>query len=281
MGKELPKKIVSANFIESAFEYIDSGTEGAIYWNGYNDNQTVLKLFYELMPSFTKENKIIKLQVLAEIADRHYLPAEKPVSTMSDDEEYVGYEMTTPYQHGDNPFFKNLDDLFLMGTKMQCFEALSATNENLKILHGLKIYVNDLKTANILLDGDLKPTFCDIDSFLVPGIPQTDDDIFYTNSLFEQLYPNTCLTPINNDRFMLGLMSLNYFMDNNDLIYTPTMELFESLTSMATINRNGKNILKAILSDSLDKPYISELLKELDPEQELFSKDKIRDMVRN
>ena len=85
--------------------------------------------------------------------------------------------------------------------------------------------------------------------------------------------------PQDIDRFLLAFECMQLFLKGNK--FTPTSmfdyrspEFFQCLVNFANLPKEVKEGLAQIFSDSVNKPYIHEVLKEIDPEREVYSKEK-------
>ena len=134
------------------------------------------------------------------------------------------------------------------------------------------IILGDIKGDNIMLDCNGNVRFVDTDNWMYndygfdiyPGRADWLSDNF-----------NKKFSLIDNDRFVFAMMAIQYFIDGDIIRLHHSDVYFKKLIEFMDVSQEVKDGLRLIFSDANEKPYIGPILKKINPEQKIISKEAI------
>lgn len=243
------------------YEYIHSGTEGAVY--KYDDN-TAMKFYLDFESDLKRRLKLEKVELLAKLDDEQATFPKGLVGYESGFKEGYFMRRVEPFDK-DNPNIWIIRSLF---STRDIKEILADGELTLQRLH-LKGFIHgDIRPNNILLDSKKRAVFIDIDNGMYKGY---DYDIpsYVANSFFRTY--KTRISPLDNDKYMYALMVMQIIIKELDIGYGQAPEFYESVIGQLNVSREIKQELLYIFSPKKDKPYIGPILEEIDPSEKLLS----------
>lgn len=230
------KKILGGGIEGTVYEHIDAF-----------ENRKALKILER--PTLLK---IKKIALLSKFKDSSFAFPQGFVVNQETD-SIMGYYMDKVNR---GLYLKNLNDLIIYRDMIKKLEIIKEADEAIKRAHNRGIILGDIHGKNILIDENNKPKFCDTDNYKVDDydydiIPDRADWLY-------RVYEND-YSEVDNDKFSFGVLALNILLGQTCLKFYLTRDdidiAVESLTDAQT-----KEGFRELLSDSHNKPYLSEFL---------------------
>lgn len=149
-------------------------------------------------------------------------------------------------------------------------EVFRKADNVLKRAHEMGITIGDLRGDNVLIDENLNPIFCDTDNFAYDGYGY-DLKVGLSSGL-ETTY-GTAHSQVDNDKFLMGLLVMNYFLEgvDHDIYDYFSKDFFKLLIEHMHATPEFKDAMEELFSDSVDKPYIGPLLDMINPDEKMFT----------
>lgn len=247
--------------LHNIYPQIGYGCEGTVF---KHDNKIAFKIF-----NFSKEklleNKFKKIEFLGTIKDDSF---EFPQGLVGfENGKKAGYFMNLIET---DLRLKNYYQLNFVHDKAKVIEYLLKAEEAIKRIHSKGIIIGDMHCENIMIDRDDNARFIDTDNYATEDFEF--DILPRVTTIYERVFKSQC-SLIDNDKFTFSLMALQYFMDGTILSMSSSVRYFSQLIEFLDVNKYSKDVLASIFSDSIDKPYIGEMLREIDPEKRLIEKE--------
>ncbi len=258
----LPTLVIEEEKCHFEYPQIGYGNEGSVH--KYND-KIAFKIF-----TFTKnkENlpkKFEKIELLGHINDE---AACFPIGLVGyEDRKKEGYYYDLVNKHKEYESFWPLQ--FLKDTK-KLIEYIIQADEAIQRFHKMGIILGDIKDDNILIDSNENVKFVDTDNWMYNGY-DFDLEPGRASWLSNTFKKNFSL--IDNDRFVFGIMAIQYFLDGS--VVCRSDNYFKKMIEFMDVSQEVKDGLRLIFSDANEKPYIGPILKKINPDQEIISKEEI------
>ncbi len=249
--------------VKNLENYIFEGSEGIVY--GWNDS-TAVKIFKFAETDFDFSNKFAKIESLSKLSDPSFT---FPRGIVTIDGLYkAGYYMKRIIQHPLVKSYAKLGKIKNITSKNSLeilFDILIKTSDALERAHKLGLVVGDIKWGNILIDKDLNPVFVDTDNYAYDcfGFDVRPNVTYRLPEMYEDIY-----SPLDNDNFLFGYMAMRELFSYYGVTLNDTENSFKK--AMQYIDLEAKDEIRAILSDSHDKPAIGPVLKRVKNRQEFI-----------
>ena len=246
------------------YSQIGFGDEGAIY--KYSD-RIAIKTFEFTSDKDSLFRKFEKIELLGKLSDD---AACFPIGL-------VGYENMKKEGYyyklvKTNPNIKDFDYLDILKDKKRVLEYILKAEDALKRFHEMGLILGDIKGDNIMIDADDNIKFVDTDNWMYGDF---GFDLVPSRAKWLWEIYNKKLPLKDNDIFVFAIMAISYLI-NNEIYYHRTPEYFEKFIEYLSVTREIKEGFRAIFSDATNKPYIGDILKNIDLENEIISNDDIR-----
>lgn len=263
----LPTLIIEEKKRYKDYPQIGFGDEGSVH--KYND-QIAFKTFDFISNKEKLPRKFEKIELLGQLYDE---AACFPVGLVGyEDKKKEGYyyDLVNPLKECEN--FGYLQ--FLKEMK-QLVEYIIQADEAIQRFHKMGIILGDIKPNNIMIDCNENVKFVDTDNWIYADY---DFDIYpsrasWLNDTFKKKF-----AMIDNDRFVFAIMAIQYFVKGT--IINRSDEYFKKMIEWMNTSQEVKDGLRLILSDANEKPYIGSILKKINLEQKILSKEAIYKLNR-
>lgn len=263
---------VDINLLEKKYPLIDSGSEGKVY--KYNKDIAIKLFDISKMPY-----RLNKIKELCTLSDINFCFPIGLVHTNID--KIVGMRMALINNLNGYGSLLNLILNFVPNGDIEFEkfkEILFKIDFAIKRVHNVGYTIGDLRPKNILIDDYNEPIFIDTDS---GAYKSYDYDFHYPMLDWAKNLYNHDFSYQDNDKYVWGIVfleSLLMYNSFNKRIY-PFLALemyqnkdgFEYLIKHLRISKYMKELLTIIFSDAHDKPYIGEIFKDYDFEEQLLS----------
>ena len=257
----LPVIIVNEKELTHKHPLLGMGAEGYVY--KYDDNYAI-KIFREMdfNYGYKEIQKMAKIAKLSELKDESFC---FPIGLVGfEDYSKHGYYMKYIKAHPDHKgfdYFKSVNDNEIL------LEVLMKANDALERIHKKGVIIGDLRASNIIIDTNNNPIYIDTDNYmysnfifdLTPNRANTLEDIYGA-------YPNL----EDNDKLLFAIMALEALTGDSGFNIHQSKEGFDFLIKELKIDKETREIIEAIFSDSENKPYMGPALKRINPKQKLY-----------
>lgn len=246
------------------YPIIGSGAEASVH--KYNE-QIAFKVFDFIQDKEKLSRKFEKIELLGQLCDAS---ACFPIGLIGyEDKKKEGYycDLVNPLEnYGDFDYLRILKDMReLLGYIIQADEAIQR-------FHKMGLILGDIKGDNIMLDCNGNVKFIDTDNWMYNDY---GFDVYPCRANLLNDTFNKKFSLIDNDRFVFAMMALQYFIKGSTISLHLSDEYFKKLIEFMNVSKEVKDGLRLIFSDANEKPYIGPILKRINPEQEIISKDAI------
>lgn len=268
---------IDSKRISNDYTKLGEGVEGTIY--NYN-NEYAIKIF-DLLYNDSKRTKksqkklnkkLKKVEILKQIQDPSFC---FPIDFIIDEEmNKVGYYMDLLAKSSDDvyDFFKSKIDYKICKDKSKLFNILMEADCAIKRIHKKGIIIGDIHDENIVIDINDKPRFIDTDNYIYNGYGY--DAFPWRAGLLKRSYGEND-NPKDNDIFLYALLVMEFITGlEPNYQYIDVKEYLDKLLKCLNINKEVKNGLKIIFSSAQNKPYISDVLSEINPNEKIYQKVK-------
>ena len=260
----LPTLIIEEKKRYKEYPQIGFGDEASIH--KYNE-QIAFKTFDFIQDKENLPRKFEKIELLGQLSD---VAACFPIGLVGyEDMKKEGY-----YYNLVNPLknYKDFDYLQFLKDMRQLLGYIIQADEAIQRFHKMGIILGDIKGDNIMLDCNGNVRFVDTDNWMYndygfdvyPGRADWLSDNF-----------NKKFSLIDNDRFVFAMMAIQYFIDGDIIRLHHSDVYFKKLIEFMDVSQEVKDGLRLIFSDANEKPYIGPILKKINPEQKIISKEAI------
>lgn len=254
------------------YEVLGKGFEGRVY--NYNDEYAI-KIYNYYTPPEILELRFEKLEAIGIKEDENAAFQQGLVNIGKSVEKRGCYQSLVKKNKKYPTFF----DLYDLPNDSQKLPYIIEASQAVKRFHQEGFIIGDIGGDNILISQDGKVIFIDTDNWAYKEYVQ--EVIHMKTKYLQYIYEREIdFLPQDIDRFLIAFECMQLFLKGN--IFTPTSvfdyrssEFFKYLVSFANLPKEVKDGLAQIFSDSVNKPYIHEVLKEIDPEREVYSKEKV------
>ena len=260
----LPTLIIEEEKRYKEYPQIGFGDEASIH--KYNE-QIAFKTFDFIQDKEKLPKKFEKIELLGQLSD---VAACFPIGLVGyEDKKKEGY-----YYNLVNPLknYKDFDYLQFLKDTRQLLGYIIQADEAIQRFHKMGIILGDIKGDNIMLDCNGNVRFVDTDNWMFndygfdvyPGRADWLSDNF-----------NKKFSLIDNDRFVFAMMAIQYFIKGDIIRLHHSDVYFKKLIEFMDVSQEVKDGLRLIFSDANEKPYIGPILKKINPEQKIISKEAI------
>ncbi|MDD4110988.1 MAG: hypothetical protein PHS54_05525 [Clostridia bacterium] len=245
---------------------IGHGAESHVY---KYDNSTALKIFKELQKKLS--NKYKKIEALTKFSDESFC-FPKGLVTYANNRK-MGYFTDLVITKNKLKTFNDLDSL---EDNQKLIDYLVKAEDSIKRIHKKGFIIGDIKRDNIMIDINENPKFVDTDNYAFDNF--TFDLYPVRRDWFKQVYKKNC-SPIDSDKYIYAMMCLQYF-SMGTLLHYGSSKYFEVFIKLLNIDSEAKEILNLVFSDAKDKPYITPVLKKINPNEPLLRDNDIQTLNR-
>lgn len=260
----LPTLIIKERERYKEYPQIGFGDEASVH--KYNE-QIAFKTFDFIRDKEKLPRKFEKIELLGQLYDE---AACFPIGLIGyEDKKKEGYycELVNPLKN-----YKDFDYLQFLKDRKQLLEYIIQADEAIQRFHKMGLILGDIKNDNIMIDCNGNVKFVDTDNWMY-------------NSYGFDVYPgradwltntfNKEFSLIDNDRYVFGMMAIQYFIDGSVISVHCSDEYYKKMIEFMDVSQEVKDGLRLIFSDANEKPYIGPILKKINPEQKIISKESI------
>ncbi len=260
----LPTLIIERKKRYKEYPQIGFGVEASIH--KYSE-QIAFKTFDFIRDKEKLPKKFEKIELLGQLTD----PAACfPIGLIGyEDKKKEGYycDLVKPLKN-----YKDFDYLQFLKDMRQLLGYIIQADEAIQRFHKMGLILGDIKGDNIMLDCNGNVKFVDTDNWMYNdyGFDVYPSRIDWLNSTFNKKF-----SLIDNDRFVFAMMAIQFFVDSSIIRLHRSDNYFKKLIELMDVSQEVKEGLRLIFSDANEKPYIGPILKKINPEQKIISKDAI------
>lgn len=245
------------------YPQIGYGDESSIH--KYN-KLTALKIFMFLENNLLR-NKYKKIEALTKFSDKSFCFPKGLVEC--ENNQKIGY--FTKLIITDKKL-KTFNDLKYSKDPQKVINYLIKAETAIKRIHKKGFIIGDVKRDNIMIDINEEPKFVDTDNYAFDEF--TFDLYPGRRDWFKNVYKKDC-SPLDSDKYIYAMMCFQYFSIGT-LLHCGSSNYFNVLIKLLNIDSESKEMLKVIFSDAENKPYITPVLKKINPNEPLLNKKDIR-----
>lgn len=242
------------------YEFLGTGCEGTVF--AY-DELTAFKTFFSFQTPEERNLKLYKIEALGKLSDPSFL---FPLGfTRYSNKPKEGYYMKRVYK---NKEYSNVALLKLLKDMRLKFGILIEVDAAVRRAHKVGIRIGDLRGGNILVDREDKPLFCDTDNYVYDdmGFDLKPDRVRWLENFYKRK-----LDLMDVDKFFLAVVAIDTMFKYLDVYENLSPEFLRDLVEKLNVSREIKNGLLEIFSDSENKPYVGDILRELNPDEKILS----------
>lgn len=246
------------------YRRLGSGDEG--YVTVY-DEKTAIKIFTYFESPLKKSLKFRKIEVLGKIEDPDFMFPKGLVGF--EDARKEGYFMD---QVIPNDEVKDLWNWPYDGyyDKPRVKSVLIKGDKAMQRIHKKGVYLGDVKRSHIMVDKDWNPKFVDLDN---ARVGEYGFDVMpYRATFLEETFKKK-FSYADIDKYLYAMMSLEFFVHGTEMQYHLYEGYVKELVRLLKVNKEVREVLECIFSDADDKPYIGEILDQIDVETELLEQE--------
>lgn len=246
------------------YPQIGFGDEASVH--KYN-NQIAFKTFDFIQDKDKLPRKFEKIELLGQLHD----PAACfPIGLVGyEDKKKEGYycDLVNPLKK-----YKDFEYLQYLKDMRQLLGYIIQADEAIQRFHKIGLILGDIKSNNIMIDSNGNVKFCDTDNWMFNGygFDVNPDRVNWLNETFNKKF-----SLIDNDRFVFAMMAIQYFVDGSVISIHKSDEYFKKMIELMDVSQEVKDGLRLIFSDAIEKPYVGPILKKINPEQKILSKEAI------
>lgn len=260
----LPTLIIKERERYREYPQIGFGDEASVH--KYNE-QIAFKTFDFIRDKEKLPRKFEKIELLGQLYDE---AACFPIGLIGyEDKKKEGYYCEL-VKHLKN--YKDFDYLQFLKDKKQLLEYIIQADEAIQRFHKMGLILGDIKNDNIMIDYHGNVRFIDTDNWMYNdyGFDVYPDRADWLSATFNKKF-----SLIDNDRFVFAMMAIQYFIDGDIIRLHHSDVYFKKLIEFMDVSQEVKDGLRLIFSDANEKPYIGPILKKINPEQKIISKEAI------
>lgn len=260
----LPTLIIEEEKRYKEYPQIGFGDEASIH--KYNE-QIAFKTFDFIRDKEKLPRKFEKIELLGQLSD---VAACFPIGLVGyEDKKKEGYyyNLVTPLKN-----YKDFDYLQFLKDTRQLLGYIIQADEAIQRFHKMGIILGDIKGDNIMLDCNGNVRFVDTDNWMYNDY---GFDVYPSRADWLSNNFNKKFSLIDNDRFVFAMMAIQYFIDGDIIRLHHSDVYFKKLIEFMDVSQEVKDGLRLIFSDANGKPYIGPILKKINPEQKIISKEAI------
>lgn len=253
----VPTIIVSRYDLGEKYPSIGYGTEGEVY---RYDDKYALKRFslFRAMEYFYERNLELKFSKIEEMTKLHDESICFPVGILGFKDMFMEgcYFNLVDYEPGK----KDFEDLSEYFDRDERIDLLIKGDEVLRRIHNMGMIIGDVKEDNIMIDKNNNPIFVDVDNYAYGYYPFSlfPDRI----TVYERMHGHEGKCR-DCDIMLYTLMSLRMIFSDKDFTFSESYENIMAKVRLLDLNDEIREYIELILSDSIDKPYVSPLLQKI------------------
>lgn len=252
-------------------EYVQKGygDEGSVF---QYDEKIAFKTFEFISDEYKLIGKFEKIEFLGKITDPSACFPKGLVGYEDRKKEGYYYELVNYLKN-----CKDFDYLQFLKSKRKVIEYIVKADEAIQRFHKLGFILGDIKGENIMIDCDENVKFVDTDNWMYKeyGFDINPSRASWLNNTF-----NKDFSLVDNDRFVFAMLAIQLFV-NVSIISLPCSDNYlKKLIEFMDVSQEIKDGLRLIFSDAQEKPYVGPILKKINPEQEILSKDAVYKLNR-
>lgn len=267
--------VIDENNIETTYKKIGFGIESDVY--NYN-NKYAIKIFYDAFYGTSKKRelnkKMKKVERLMKLNDPSFC---FPIDIVTDSSlNKIGYYMELlALKQSEVMDFDQLQTEYQKAIdKTEIFSILMRTDKAMKRIHKKDIIIGDIHGHNILIDQNNNPRFIDTDNYIYKNF--NFDILPWRPELYVENYGKTNRLK-DVDIFFYSLLVLEFITGYQPMYYEINLNNYlEKVMKELNLNNHIKDGLKCIFSDSYNKPYISDVISEVNPNEKIYQKTIIK-----
>lgn len=264
--------ILDKSEIEEYYTKIGYGVEGDIY--NYS-NRFALKIFSDKFynKKVKLNRKFKKVDALTEIKDNSFC---FPIDLVVDSKlNKIGYYMELLAKKREDIYdFTDLKNDYKVATDKQAiFKILLDADRAIERIHRKGIIIGDIHPENIIIDNNGNPRFIDTDNYIYKDY---DFDVQpWRTEIYEKSY-GIIENQKDNDIFLYAMQVMDVITGLEPLYqYIDVKEHFDNILNKLNVDKKTIEGLRYIFSDAVNKPYISEVISDIDPNQYIFPNQSI------
>lgn len=260
----LPTLLIEEEKCYREYPQIGFGCEASIH--KYNE-QIAFKTFEFIKDKEKLPRKFEKIELLGHLYDES---ACFPIGLVGyEDNKKEGYycDLVNPLKN-----YKDFDYLQCLKDTKQLLGYIIQADEAIQRFHKMGLILGDIKGDNIMIDCNGNVKFVDTDNWMYNDY---GFDLYPSRANWLSNTFNKSFSLIDNDRFVFAMMAIQYFVDGDIIELHHSDVYFKKLIESMDVSQEVKDGLRLIFSDAKEKPYVGPLLKKINPEQEIISKEAI------
>ena len=254
-----------------SYEQIGCGSEGTVH--KYN-NKIAFKIFSPFANKDKLQKKFIKLEALSNLKDNNFVFPQGYV--LDKEDEIIGYYMNLIKSDKDYNDIKELKDI------RKVLELIIKADTAIQRIHQKHVYLGDIRGDNILIDNKNNPMFIDTDNFYYKNY---DFDLKSWNTTWLNRTYNEDYSLKDIDIYTYAIRSIQFILDtyncNIEVKKYNNDEYFKKLIDLMYVDDEIKDELRTIFSNKKNKPYIGPILKKIRPNNILFDKEELTNVLTN
>lgn len=258
----LPTLIVEREKRYKDYPQIGFGDEGSVH--KYSD-QIAFKVFDFISNKEKLPKKFEKIELLGHLYDVAACFPQGLVGYEDCKKEGYFYEYVHP-----NTELKDFYRLQFLKDMKKKLQFIIQADEAIKRFHQMGIIIGDIKGDNIMVDVNGNIKFVDTDNWMY------GDYGFDTNpgrtEWLSRIY-NRDFSLLDNDKFVYAMLALQSFIQGTVISMANNDRYFEMMIRYLNIPNDIKEGLRVIFSDAINKPYISDIFKNINLDEELISSE--------
>ena len=246
------------------YPQIGFGSEGSVH--KYNDD-----IAFKTFDFTTEKNKLPrKFEKIEALGQLHDSSACFPMGLVGyEDEKKEGYYCELVKSKADVTI-EDFDDLRYLKDTKKILEYIIKANEAIKRFHKKGLILGDIKGDNIMIDCDDNVKFVDTDNWKYNEF-DFDLDPIRTKWLSELYEKDFSLQ--DSDKFVFASLCMQLFLFGTVIRLNDSY--FQYMINHLNVSKETKEALMIIFSDSNNKPYIGDVIKNIDTEEEIISSEHI------
>lgn len=254
----LPTIEIASKDVGSKYEYLGQGHEGIVY---RFDSQTAIKIFKPFDNRYYQKLKFQKVKVFSQFTDPSFTFPKGLVEFETHTKE--GYYKNLVDVHSKYPTFDALSDYPNCHKKL---DIILSGDSAIKRAHSTGLVLGDIKKENLLIDRDLNPVFVDCDNYA--GLGFGFDLLPYRIRRLTEIHGKD-FSVQDSDKFLYAVKALHIIIGYP--ISRMPKEFYYELVMKLNVSLAVKNGLLEIFSDMRNKPYVGDIIKEINPEEKILS----------
>lgn len=260
----LPTLIIKKRERYKEYPQIGFGDEASVH--KYNE-QIAFKTFDFIRDKAKLPRKFEKIELLGQLYDE---AACFPIGLVGyEDKKKEGYycDLVNPLKN-----YKDFEYLRFLKDMRQLLGYIIQADEAIQRFHKMGFILGDIKGENIMLDCNGHVKFVDTDNWMYNNY---DFDVYPGRAGWLSNTFNKNFSLIDNDRYVFGMMAIQYFIDGSVISVHCSDEYYKKMIEFMDVSQDVKDGLRLIFSDANEKPYIGPILKKINPEQKIISKESV------